>query len=246
MNSCPIKERNSVARKTGGQPQFPLDRPRPRLSKAPRVGSDSSTGSAVILLLALIAIPHLARAQTPPDLNALIVNWAMGHYASPVMCEIEGQLVRGIRRVILKPRVEFRRPVSLEVHFIDLRPDSATRCVNSVGKPQPNILGKVWLRLPGKPHPETAARDFKRQLKRDKVFELDIVEGRLKLHAIGPNPQEPRVELFRGGEATLGPVMPATDAARELAMFKSQQKILLRLESASGVVLELPLFRREE
>ena len=100
--------------------------------------------------------------------------------------------------------------------------------------------------MPGKPHPETAARDFKRQLKREKIFQLDIVEGRLKLQAIGLRPQDPRVEPFRGGQATLGPVMPATDAARELAMFKSQQKILLRLESTSGTVLELPLFRREE
>ena len=78
-----------MARKTGGQPLFPLDRARPRLSRASRVGSDCSTGSVVILLLALIAIPHLARAQTPPDLNALIVNWDFGEALARISLSIK-------------------------------------------------------------------------------------------------------------------------------------------------------------
>ncbi|MCH2187611.1 hypothetical protein MK280_17290 [Myxococcota bacterium] len=185
-------------------------------------------------------------AQTPPDLNALVVNWAMGQYASPILCEIVGRLIRGVRRVILKPHQTFGRPVNLEVHFIDLQPEDATRCVNSIGKTQPNIWGKVWLQIPGKPHPETAKRDFKRRLKRDKAFDLEIADGRLKLQGVAIPTPKATVESFRGGRATLGPAMPATDAARELALFKSQRKMLLTLESPSGTVLELPLFLREE
>ena len=187
-----------------------------------------------------------AFAQTPPDLNALVVNWAMGQYASPIFCEIDGELIRGVRRVLLKPHQTFGRPVNLEVHFIDLQPDEATRCVNSMGQKQPNILGKLRLQIPGKPHPETAKRDFKRRLKRDKAFDLEIVEGRLKLQEVAIPTPPATVENFRGGQATLGPAMPATDAARELALFKSQRKMILTLKSSSGTLIELPLFLREE
>ena len=196
--------------------------------------------------LIAVCLPFTAAAQTPPDLNALVVNWAMGHYASPILCEIEGRLVRGVRRVLLKPRQTFGRPVNLEVHFIDIQPDEATRCVNSTGQDQPNIFGKVWLQIPGIPHPETAKRDFKRRLKRDKSFDFEIVEGHLKLQPVAVPIPAPHVEDFRGGQATLGPAMPATDAARELAPFKSQRKMLLTLKSTSGPTLQLPLFLRED
>ncbi|MAJ58866.1 MAG: hypothetical protein CBC48_02220 [bacterium TMED88] len=187
-----------------------------------------------------------ALAQAPPDLNALVVNWAMGQYASPIFCEINGQLIRGVRRVLLKPHQTFGRPVNLEVHFIDLQPDEATRCVNSIGKSQPNILGKIRMQIPGNPHPETAKRDFKRRLKRDKSFDLEIVDGRLKLQEVAIPTPSAKVENFRGGQATLGPAMPATDAARELALFKSQRKMVLTLKSPGGTLIELPLFLREE
>jgi len=199
-----------------------------------------------VCAITVSGLASTAAAQTPPDLNALVVNWAMGQYASPIFCEIDGQLIRGVRRVLLKPHQTFGRPVNLEVHFIDLQPDEATRCVNSIGKEQPNILGKVRLQIPGKPHPETAKRDFKRRLKRDKSFELEIVDGRLKLQNVAIPSPPATVENFRGGQASLGPAMPATDAARELSLFKSQRKMLLTLKSPGGTLIELPLFLRED
>jgi len=183
-----------------------------------------------------------APAQAPPDLNALIVDWATGRFASPVFCEIGGELVRGIRRVILRPRYTPGRPVSLAVHFIDMRPDEASRCVNSTGDPQPNALGKLLMRVPGTPHPETATRDFKRALKREKRFDLEVTEGVLKLQDVAVPPAAPRLVDFRGSTVRLAPVLPATDADRELAGFNSPRKLLLIVDGPDGERLVLPLF----
>lgn len=197
---------------------------------------------ALLLAWGLLLPARGGLAQSPPDLNALVVDWASGRYASPVMCEIGGELVRGIRRVILRPRHTLGRPLRLAVHFIDMRPDGATRCVNATGARQPNALGKLLLQLPGMPHPETAKRDFKRTLKREKGFDLDVAEGILKLQEVAEPPVEPRLVDFRGGKARVALVMPATDAARELGAFDSPSKLLLSVQSPDGEKLVLPLF----
>ena len=204
------------------------------------------TPAAWLLLLALVVSGGAARAQSEPDLNALVVDWASGRFAAPVMCELGGELVRGVRRVILRPRHTIGRPVRLAVHFIDMRPEDATRCVNAMGQPQPNILGKLLLQLPGTSHPETAARDFKRTLKRDKGFDLDITEGVLKLQDVAMPPPEPRLVDFRGGKASIRLVFPATDADRELAPFPSPRKSVLAVESKDGERIELPIFLASE
>lgn len=194
----------------------------------------------------LLAIASAAIAQTPPDMNALVVDWSTGRFASPVMCEIGGELVRGVRRVILRPRPTMGRPVQLAVHFIDMKPEGASRCINAMGAPQPNALGKLLLQVPGTPHPETAARDFKRTLKRQKYFDLDVTEGVVKLQEVATPPAEPKIVDFRGGRARIGPVLPATDAARELAPFESPRNVLLVVEAPDGERLVLPLFLASE
>jgi hypothetical protein len=193
----------------------------------------------VVVLMSLS--PLLARAQSGPDLSDLVVDWAHGRYASPVMCELDGELVRGIRRVILREERTPGRAVMLLVQFVDMRPGEAARCVNATGQPQPNILGKVLLRLEGTPHPETAARDFKQTLKRDRGFELEIARGALKLQAVSRPPAGPQLVDFQGGRATLRLVMPATDADLELAAFQSPRKLLLELQPKKGEKLTLPI-----
>jgi hypothetical protein len=93
------------------------------------------------LLAAIVACPLVVRAQSGPDLSDLMVEWALGRYASPVMCEIDGELVRGIRRVIIRDERTPGRPATLLVQLVDMHPGEATRCVNSLGRPQPNAQG---------------------------------------------------------------------------------------------------------
>lgn len=190
-----------------------------------------------------LAAPTAAQA---PSMNDLVIDWATGRYASPVMCEIDGKLVRGVRRLILKPRHSLGRPSQLAVHFIDMRPESATRCINSTAAPQPNVLGKVLMQLPGTPHPETAMRDFKRGLSRDKGFSLDLAEGILKIQDVAVPAPEARLVDFRGGKGSLRLVLPATDADRELSAFNSPKKLILSLEAPGGERIELPLFLASE
>jgi hypothetical protein len=204
--------------------------------------------AAIFAMLGLtfaIGLAAPTRAQAP-SMNDLVIDWATGRYASPVMCEIDGELVRGVRRLILKPRHSLGRPSQLAVHFIDMRPETATRCIDSTAAPQPNVFGKLLLQLPGTPHPETAMRDFKRGLSRDKGFSLDLTEGILKIQDIAVPTPEARLVDFRGGKGSLRLVLPATDADRELSAFKSPKKLVLSLEAPGGERLVLPLFLASE
>lgn len=192
------------------------------------------------VLVALL--PSLAAAQAGPDLNALVIDWAQGRYASPVMCQIGAETVRGIRRILLTADSSDGRGPLLAVQFVDMQVEDASRCFNSTGEEQPNLLGKVQLRLPGRPHPETAMRDFKLAIRRHKGFDLEIVGGVLKVQPVSLPPSAPRTIDFRGGRAGLHMVLPATDAARELADFPSPRKAVLALEAKSGMRLVFPIF----
>ena len=60
-----------------------------------------------VLILALgtllVLAPLEATAQGSADLRGLAVNWVRGRYASPLLCEIDGEPVRGLRRVLAMP-----------------------------------------------------------------------------------------------------------------------------------------------
>ena len=130
----------------------------------------------------------------------------------------------------------------MRLRFIDLHPGEAARCVDTRGTPLPNLIGSIRARYPGRPHPETAKRDFREALKRKKGFELDVLEGDLKLAPVGPGSGSARTVDFARGKLVLSRVYPATDPFRELAPFKSGRKFLLTLKAPSGEVLILPVF----
>ncbi len=192
--------------------------------------------------LLAILLPATATGQSPPDLNALVIEWARGHYASPVLCEVAGNTIRGIRRILVTPETSARRERVTAVRFIDMQVDDASRCFNTVGQSIPNVVGVVRMRLPGRPHPETAARDFKLAIRRDRGFEFEIVDGALRLDVVGTTPASTRTVDFRGGRAWLRVVFPATDAARELAEFRSPRKVLLELQAKDTTRLSFPIF----
>ena len=200
-----------------------------------------------ILSLALLLVPILlhfepAHAQSVRGLSDLIAGWASGSLRSPVSCEIDGKLRRGVRRVIIEPVVQPGRPSELRVKFVDLHVDGATRCVDSLGRALPNVVGTVRARYPGTPHPETAKRDFREAMKRKKGFQLDVKEGLLKIMPVGSGAGTDDTVDFKQGKLEISLIYPATDPARELAPFKSGRKLLLTLEAPSGERLSLPLF----
>jgi len=197
--------------------------------------------AALLLVACVCVLPSPARSG-PPPLDNLIIEWSRGRYASPIFCEMEGGLVRGIRRIVVKPEVQPGRRPTLSVQLLDMRPEDATRCVNSVGDAIPNAIGRLRLTRVDRPHPETGPRDFKQGLRKDRGFSFVIASGVLKLQDVTPEPSQPRLVDFAGGSGRFGLVLPATDAQRELADFQSPRKRLLSLESPSGETLVFPIF----
>ena len=195
------------------------------------------------LLLALFcswAIAPLAHAG--PGLDEIVAQWSQGSFRSPLMCELEGRLVRGVRRVLIRAQPMPGRPPQMSIEFIDIQPGTATRCIDATGSPVPNLVGKLQLKRPAHRHPETAKRDFKRMLGQDKGFSYSVSSGRLKIQPVASPPAKAVQESFEGGTVTLSLIFPATDAERALAEFRSERKLLLTLESPAGKRILLPLF----
>jgi len=200
--------------------------------------------SALAALAAvLLASPPDAAGQSAPSLGDTVTIWARGNWASPVYCRIDGETVRGIRRVLIDPA---RNPLpgrtELELRFVDMQVDEAERCFDLVGSELPNLVGKLQLRFNGTSHPETVERDFQRALRRDRGFAFEVVRGRLRVEPVEPGEDGGRVEDFAGREAWLRRPAPASDSERALADFRSPRKLELELQTPGGETLRLPLF----
>ena len=195
-----------------------------------------------LMLLASCLGAAASHAQAGPTLNDLVAQWGAGSFRAPLMCDLDGELTRGVRRVLVQSRpLPGRDPVTT-VEFVDIQPGTATRCMDATGAGVPNIVGKLELRRSGHRHPETARRDFKRALKQDKGFTYQISKGVLSLQEVASPSAKARLVDFRGGSLTLSLIFPATDPARELADFSSDRKLLLTAESSQGDRIILPLF----
>lgn len=197
--------------------------------------------AAGTLVFCLAALAGPARAQ-PADLNALVLDWLRGRYASPLLCEIGGESMRGLRRLLIAPGPRHVRPPVDKLLFVDMNVDGATRCFTELEASTPNIVGHVYLRHPTRDRPDTAQRDFDAEMRRKNGFDLEISEGKLRISPIGAATGEPQVVDFRSGKASIRLVSPGTDAARVLADFRSPRKVELRLEARDGTTLVLPLF----
>ena len=199
--------------------------------------------AAVLFVVISSSWPTGLGAQTNPSLEDLVAIWATGSFRSPLMCEFDGKLVRGVRRVVVRSRPMPNRAPEVSMEFIDIQAGEATRCLDATGVPVPNLIGKLELkRTGGHPHPETAKRDFKRALRQDKGFTYQIRTGVLAVASIESPPTEPEMRDFEGGTATLSLIYPATDAARALGEFQSGRKLLLLLKSRDERKIVLPLF----
>jgi len=150
--------------------------------------------------------------------------------------------IRGLRRILITPGPPDARPPVDLLHFLDMQVEGASRCFDNVGEDIPNLIGKLQIRLPGRSHPETAARDFKMALRLEQGFDFHVVEGVLRVQEITDPASPARNVDFRGGRVGLHMLAPATDAERELAEFQSQRKALLELEAPGGTRLAIPIF----
>lgn len=195
------------------------------------------------------AILLAAARSTPaqgPDLNALVLDWARGRYASPLHCELEGRPVRGLRRLLVTPGPRDVRPPVDVIVFVKLEVDDASRCFTELESEVPNLWGRVQIRVPGTPHPDTATRDFQVQIRRKGGFDFEIPAGQLLVQPIGDEGGAPRRMDFRGGRARMSEVKPGTDAFRLLDDMPPGRFVLLELETRDGERLELPVVRIDD
>jgi hypothetical protein len=181
-----------------------------------------------------------ANAQTSVvDVNLLALDWARGRYLAPVICETAGELTRGGRRVMIMPGERRSLAPVARILFSDLEVPGATRCFDDLGAAQPNVIGQIQIRQPDRSRPDTAQRDFKAALRRDKGFDFEIVAGILRFQTVGE--AGIRNVDFRGGRARLHEIVPGSDQARLLGDLRGLRKLLLEIEARDGTHLTLPL-----
>lgn len=197
-----------------------------------------------VLAAGLLPVACAAAAQSRAiDLNALSLDWARGAYLSPVICATGDELVRGGRKVEIAPGPRHRRPPVGRLELHDLEVETADRCFDELGRPQPNVIGALEFRHPGRSRPDTASRDFRTALKRDRGFEYHVARGRLRIVTVGGDDE--REVDFRGGVVRLHEVGRGSDEARVLGDLVGLRKLLLELESPGGERLQMPLLMTE-
>ena len=203
----------------------------------------------LLLLAAVLAsAPPRASAQLGPSLQELSIQWVRGRFGSPLICQIDGRPVQGMRRLHITPGPRHLRPPVAKLIFVAMNAGEATRCFTQLEKSVPDIVGSLQLRFPGPERRDTANRDFKNTLRRDKGIEFDIAAGVLHLREIGAGGDaevsERRVD-FRGGKARVLEVNPGSDAERMLSAITSPRKLDLHISARDGTTIRLPIFLAE-
>ncbi len=202
----------------------------------PAVCAVSAAG--VVLTLSL-AFAGAVEAQVPgvASLNDLVLDWVRGDYASPLICKIDGKPQRGLRRIVIEPGGKKSQPAQGRVRFVDLEAEPATRCFTEIGGTSPNITGELAVRHAITKQRDTAFRDFKVGLRRERGYELDIVSGQLLLTEVGAGSVTPESLDFRGGKMRIHLLRSGTDAVRLLKDLPSPRKVMLEFETRTGRTL---------
>ena len=73
-----------------------------------------------VLLAGWLAAAEAA-SQEPGDLRALAVNWVRGQYASPLVCDVNGEPTRGLRRVLITPSPSASRIPLGRLIFVEMK-----------------------------------------------------------------------------------------------------------------------------
>lgn len=194
----------------------------------------------VLVLLALV-LPSPAGAQSgrQPGLSDLVHAWASGRFSSPVVCQVEGEPRRALRRIVIQPLGADATQPGVRLLFPDPEAPGATRCFSELGPDEPRVEGSLVLAHEGRARPDTAQYDFQSALRRDGGFDLVIRSGRLQVR--GWDGAAARDVEFAKGAAHVRSVKPGSDEGRILASYPAARALVLELEAPDGTRLVFPM-----
>jgi len=200
-----------------------------------RYGRRARLGArAALLVLGPWSLASPAHAG-PPDLNQRALQWLRGRWASPIVCESNGDAHRTLRRLVISSGPRHDRPATDRLAFFGVEVEAASRCNDAMGVAAPDVRGSLFLTLPSISRPDLAQSDFQRALRQSGGFDFDVVSGRLRLTGWG-EAAEPRIVDFAGGTVRARVVRRGSDAARILADLEGPRKLTLEVESPDGAV----------
>lgn len=196
----------------------------------------------LVLICFAVLAPLPAQAQSPRlSLNDLALDWIRGEYASPLLCSINGKPERGIRRIEIEPLPSSQAATRGRIRFLDIEADEATRCFTELGALAPNLLGEIEIRNVSTKPRATARRDFKAELRRNKGFEFDIVDGQLTVVEVRAGDDRIEEVDLKGGHVRVALIRRGSDTARVLAGLGNRRHLLLEIKGPSGFEIRLPL-----
>ena len=187
-------------------------------------------------LLAALLLPIASAAQegVPGGMSTLALLWAQGEYRAPMICEIEGQPMRALRRIRIKTDPRSATRALDRLVFFDIEAPLGTRCYGEAGNAQPNVIGALILIHEGRQDPDTAKYDFDGELRRDGGFEFRISSGHLRIGAPGAALTSLETVNLKDGSVAVEAVRRGSDAFRRLAEFGPRDKRVMRLHAPDG------------
>ena len=197
---------------------------------------------SLLALLPCVALVQFAQALEP-TLTELSLLWARGDFRAPLVCEIEGEPRRGLRRVRIGSGSRHERSMVDRITFYDLDVPEGTRCFSELRGDVPNVIGTLTMTFPRHRRPDMATHDFELALRRKRGFDYDIREGALILGPSTKPVEEFRKVDFSGGKATLRLIEKGSDTARLLSEFEGQRRLTLTLEAPDETALVFDLVK---
>lgn len=167
-------------------------------------------------------------------LSTLALLWTQGDFRSPMICEIDGEPMRALRRVTVKTGPQTATRALNRLQFRDLEAPPATRCYGEAGNDQPNVIGTLALVFDGRDRSDTAQHDFDEALRRHGGFTFRVASGALRIGPPGTPAETLDPTPFKGGKVTVKVVRRGSDAFRRLAEFGPRDKRTMILEAPDG------------
>ena len=186
--------------------------------------------TGIVCALATVALSQEIRG----GLSTLALLWTQNDYRAPLICEIDGQPMRALRRVKIQTGPQTSTRALNRLSFRDLEAPPGTRCYGEEGGDQPNVIGNVTLVFDGRSRPDTAQHDFDETLRRKGGFTFRVASGLLRIGKASATPDSMDAVPFKGGRVTVSVVRRGSDAFRRLAEFGPREKRILTLEAPDG------------
>jgi hypothetical protein len=174
-----------------------------------------------------------AVGQPEIDLNQMALRFTQGAWASPLVCEHDGEARRGLRRVRVSAAPDDVIPPSNHMIIYPMGIPAGVRCYIDTGETQVEVAGSLTFHLEGFSRPDLAPREFSETLQRDGGFTFAIKSGSLDVGG--------KRVAFAGGKARFTLVRPGTDSFKRLADIEAPHKLALALTAPDGTSVALDL-----